>query len=463
LGAGRDGKEAAAAGSVRDSLERHAPVKLIFPIPDDYRKAMAGGSADLPADVRRIRFPCCRIIELRPMFQSLPAVAPDPVFSLLDEFRADANPEKINLTVGAWQNDQGLTPVMHCVKVAEEQILEKEATKNYLGIAGMKEFNEATARLLYGDDSTALQQARVCCIQTPGGTGALRIVAGFLERIRPQSRLWIGQPTWANHVNIFSQANVQLQYYDYLDAGRTGLNFESLVTALAEAAEGDAFLFHTCCHNPSGFDLAVDQWEIVFGFVRERNLLAVFDCAYQGLRESVEADVWPIRRLSELDTEFMVCSSNSKNFGLYGERVGAVSAVCKSVADAELLGDNLGSMIRAMYSNPPKHGAAIVTTILGDPDLRNAWECELVEVRQRIERMRKLLLGELDRACGTGHFDFMKHQFGMFSFTGLSPAQVDRLRTEFSIYMLRSGRINVAGVCKENVTRLSESIATVIA
>ncbi len=396
------------------------------------------------------------------MFQTLPAVPPDPIFSLLDEFEADPNPGKINLTVGAWQNDEGKTPVMNCVKVAEERILKNESTKNYLGIAGMREFNNLTARLLFGESSTAIEEGRVACIQTPGGTAALRIVAGFLDRARSQSKLWMGQPTWNNHANIFSQANVQIREYDYLDASKTALNFDAMVSALNEASEGDAFLFHTCCHNPSGFDLAVDEWEIVFGFIRERNLLAIFDCAYQGFRESIESDVWPMRRLAELDTEFLVCSSNSKNFGLYGERVGAVVGVCKSPENAGRLGDNLQSLIRAIYSNPPKHGAAIVATILGDPEMRSAWECELVEVRRRIERMRDLLNRELDLVCGAGRFDFMKQQYGMFSFTGLTTGQVDQLRKQHAVYMLRSGRINVAGVCNENVGRLCQCIASVI-
>lgn len=396
------------------------------------------------------------------MFQTLPAVAPDPIFSLLDQFNADPNPDKINLTVGAWQNDEGKTPVMQCVKVAEERILKNESTKNYLGIAGMREFNKLTARLLFGEQSPAIEQGRVTCIQTPGGTGALRIVAGFLERMRPQSTLWMGQPTWNNHMNIFSQARVQIRDYDYLDSGKTSLNFDAMVSALSESNEGDAFLFHTCCHNPSGFDLAIDQWEIVFGFVRERNLLPVFDCAYQGFRESIEKDVWSLRRLADLDTEFLVCSSNSKNFGLYGERVGAVIGVCRSADDVGNLDDNLQSLIRAIYSNPPKHGAAIVATILSDPELRESWVIELAGLRQRITQMRELFIRELDRACGAGRFDFMKQQHGMFSFTGLSADQVDQLRKQHAVYMLRSGRINVAGICRENVGRLCQGIASVI-
>jgi aspartate aminotransferase len=396
------------------------------------------------------------------MFQSLPPVPPDPIFSLLDEFQSDPHPEKINLTIGAWQDEEGRTPVMDCVKLAEKRILASETTKNYLGIPGLREFNDATTRLIYGASSPLVNDGRITCIQTPGGTAALRIAAAFLESLRPQSKLWIGQPTWTNHLNIFSQANVPMRNYEYLTADRKSLNFEAMVDALNEAAEGDAFLFHSGCHNPTGFDLETDQWEIVFGFVRERGLLAVFDCAYQGFRESVEADAWPIRRLAELDTEFLVCSSNSKNFGLYGERVGAISGVCKSVAEAERLSDNLQSIIRAIYSNPPKHGAAIVAALLSEPDLRSMWEEELAGLRQRIIDMRELLMGELEKACGAERFRFLGNQFGMFGYTGLSAEQVDRLRREYSIYMLRSGRINVAGVNHSNVRRLVQCIAAVI-
>ncbi len=396
------------------------------------------------------------------MFESLPAVAPDPIFSLLDQFRTDPHPHKINLTVGVWQNDQGVTPVMDCVKLAEQRMLAEESTKNYLGIRGMAEYNDATARLLFGDDSPAITGGRYTCIQTPGGTGALRIAGEYLNQLRRQSALWIGNPSWANHMNIFSQANVPIRQYDYLDASGTAVNFDAIVNCLNESTEGDAFLFHACCHNPSGFDLEIDQWEVIFGFLRERNLLAIFDCAYQGLRQSLDEDVWPLRRLAELDTEFLVCSSNSKNFGLYGERVGAVTGICKSADDARKLDDYLCSVIRAIYSNPPKHGAFIVATILNDPRLRESWVAELSSVRGRVDEMRNLLLRELNAVCGEGHFEFMQRQSGMFSYTGLTPEQVDRLREEFSIYMLRSGRINVAGVRHENVHRLCESIAEVL-
>ncbi len=412
------------------------------------------------------------------MFHSLPRVPPDPIFSLFDEFRADPRPGKIDLTLGVWQDDEGRTPVLQCVKAAERQILDEERSKNYLGIAGLGKFNRATARLLLGDSSPAISAGRYMTIQTPGGTGALRIVAEYLDKMRSQTSLWIGAPTWANHHNIFSQANVRIRQYNYLQKSKTGLDFESLVNALSESTEGDAFLFHACCHNPSGFDLAVDEWEIVFGFVRERNLLAIFDCAYQGFDRSIDEDVWPLRRLAELETEFLVCSSNSKNFGLYGERVGALTGVCNSVADAERLDDYLQSLIRAVYSNPPKHGAAIVATVLDDADLRSQWLEELAAMRERIAEMRRLLMKELALACGgterdrlgtdgpaadgTGRFDFLARQAGMFGFTGLTPEQVDRLRAAYSIYMLRSGRINVSGVRRDNVGRLCQSIAEVM-
>ncbi len=395
------------------------------------------------------------------MFESLPPVPPDPIFSLVEQFNSDPDADKINLTVGAWQNDEGVTPVMECVKLAEQRMLAAEQTKNYLGIGGMADYTNAIARLMLGEDSPTVADGRFTCIQTPGGTGALRIAAEYLDKLRPQSRLWMGLPTWANHKNIFSQAEVEVRNYDYLDSSGTALDFESVVNALNDATEGDVFLFHTCCHNPSGFDLAVDQWEIVFGFLRERKLLPIFDFAYQGFRDSLDEDAWPLRRLAELDTEFLICSSNSKNFGLYGERVGALTGVCRSDTDANMLGAYLKSLIRAVYSNPPKHGAYIVATILGDPELRAAWIAELAGMRGRIGDMRELLIRKLTETCGPGQFDFMRNQSGMFSFSGLTAEQVDRLRDEFSIYMLRSGRINVSGVSAENVDRICESIAVV--
>ncbi len=396
------------------------------------------------------------------MFESVPPVPPDPVFSLVARFQEDPHPDKINLTVGTYKDDAGNTPVMGCVKQAEERLLQAENTKNYLGISGFAPYNELTARLLLGDNSATIGHSRYTTIQTPGGTGALRIAAEYMDKLRPSSKLWIGLPTWSNHMNIFAQANVQIRHYDYLDKKtKTQLDFEALVEALNEATAGDAFLFHTCCHNPSGVDLEIDQWEIVFGFVRERNLLPIFDCAYQGLRDDLDSDVFPLRRMAELGGEFLVCSSNSKNFGLYGERVGAITGVCQTAEDATRLGEYLMSLIRAIYSNPPKHGACIVATILQDEQLRENWSCELETMRRRIQDMRTLLVKHLHQATGSDQFDFLGNQNGMFSFTGLKPDETDRLRDEFAIYMLRSGRINVAGITPGNVQQVGDAIATV--
>ena len=396
------------------------------------------------------------------MFGSVPSVPPDPIFSLVSQFRADQRSEKINLTVGAYKDESGHTPVMSCVKQAEALILDSESTKNYLGIDGLEKFNHLTAKLLLGDQSPVIGDERYTTIQTPGGTGALRIAAEYLSNLRPNSKLWIGLPTWSNHTNIFSQANVQLGQYDYLEKdNKTRLDFQSLVDALDGCAEGDAFLFHTCCHNPSGFDLQVDQWQTVIECMGKRNLLPVFDCAYQGFRECLDQDVFPIRRMAELGGEFLICSSNSKNFGLYGERVGAITGVCSTGDDAKRLGGYLKSLIRAIYSNPPKHGALIVATILGDAGFRENWECELQLVRTRIDDMRTLLVETLRQTMGDGQFDFLAEQNGMFSFTGLTSVETDRLRDEFGIYMLRSGRINVAGITSGNVSQVCDAIKTV--
>lgn len=396
------------------------------------------------------------------MFKSVPAVPPDPIFSLVSQFQDDPKPNKVNLTVGVYKNQMGETPVLSCVKEAEHHLLETESSKKYLGISGLESFNQLTARLLLGDSSPVIQRETYTTIQTPGGTGALRIAAEYLDKLRPKNKLWIGLPSWSNHMNIFGQANVEIKHYDYLDKEtRTKTDFESLVMALSESEEGDAFLFHTCCHNPSGFDLEIDEWEIVFGFVRERNLLPIFDCAYQGFREDLDSDVFPLRRMAELGGEFLICSSNSKNFGLYGERVGAITGVCQSTGDAERLRSYLMSLIRAIYSNPPIHGASIVASILGDSTLRSNWQCELETVRQRIRQMRELLVARLSATLGTDEFAFLLNQHGMFSYTGLTPDETDRLRDEFGIYVLRSGRINVAGVTESNVQGICDAIQAV--
>ncbi len=397
------------------------------------------------------------------MFQSVPSVPPDPIFSLFDQFRADSNPNKINLTVGTYQNEAGETPVMRCVKLAEAELLKTETTKNYLGIAGSGDYNLAAARLLLGEDSPARQDRRYVTIQTPGGTGALRIAAEFLDQQRADNVLWIGDPTWSNHLNIFGQANVATRHYHYLDSSKTRLHFDGLVEALGEAAPGDAFLFHACCHNPSGIDLEPDQWEIVFGFMRERNLLPIFDCAYQGFHESIDGDVFPLRRLAELGAEFLICSSNSKNFGLYGERVGAITAVTESPEQAQRMDGFLQSIIRAIYSNPPKHGAVIVTTVLQHDELRKLWQDELVEIRGRIRDMRERLASNLQQLTGDHRFEFLTEQHGMFGFSGLTADQVDLLRERHAIYALRSGRINVAGVNPANVERVAQAICDVLA
>ena len=396
------------------------------------------------------------------MFQSVPQVPPDPIFSLFEQYLADTNPNKINLTVGTYQNESGETPVMDCVKRAETELLESESTKSYLGIAGLTAFNQLAATLLFGEDSVALKESRNATIQTPGGTGALRVVAEFLDKQRPKNVLWIGNPTWTNHMHIFGHANVEVKRYEYLDASKTQLDFPSLVEALNTAEPGDSFLFHTCCHNPSGIDLEIDQWEIVFGFLRERQLLAIFDCAYQGFNESVDADVFPIRRLAELNAEFLVCSSNSKNFGLYGERVGALTAIAHTAEEASRMNAFLKSLIRAIYSNPPKHGALIVAKILSDPQLRQLWSQELADIRQRIRDMRLLLSGQLQQLTGDDRFEFLKLQHGMFGFSGLTPEQVDLLRERHAIYALRSGRINVAGVSPANADLIANAICDVM-
>ena len=396
------------------------------------------------------------------MFDHVPVVPSDPIFSLVDQFREDPHPEKVNLTVGVYQDESGQTPVMTCVKEAEKRLLIAETTKSYLSISGLATFNTACAKLILGEDSPVFCEERFGTLQTPGGTGALRVLGQFLSQQDGNSHLWIGDPTWANHHNIFKQAGVPTKRYRYLAPSLTELDFESLMEALNQADEGDAFLFHGCCHNPSGIDLEVDQWEIVFGFLRERNLLAIFDLAYQGFGESLDDDVLAIRRLAELGGEFVICSSHSKNVGLYGERIGALTFVTESAEKAQKAKAYTESLIRAMYSNPPRHGASVVATILQDDELQAMWRNELAEMKDRVKHMRQQFAEQMRTLTGTDRFDFITRQRGMFGFLGIEADQVAHLKKAHSIYALQSSRINVAGLNPTNLPRVCQAICEVV-
>ncbi|HPS01004.1 MAG TPA: amino acid aminotransferase [Candidatus Sumerlaeota bacterium] len=396
------------------------------------------------------------------MLEHLEMAPPDPILGLTVAFKEDPRPEKINLGVGVFKDAQGRTPIPACVKKAEERLLRQEATKSYLPIDGSPEYATAVQDLLLGAAHPARVARRVVTVQTPGGTGGLRVAGDFLRRALPAAALWVSDPTWANHFQIFNAAGFEVKTYPYYDAAAKGLDFAGMLGALRTIPSGDVVLLHGCCHNPTGIDPTPAQWREIAQTLVARNLFPLVDFAYQGLGHGIEEDGEGFRILCESCPDLLVVSSFSKNFGLYNERVGALTALASTEEAARRVLSHLKVMARVNYSNPPSHGAAIVATVLGDPVLRAEWEAEVAAIRERIHEMRRLFVETL-RAKGVKRdFSFISTQNGMFSFAGLDKAQVERLRQEFAIYMVASGRINVAGMTPGNMDRLCDAIAAVL-
>lgn len=394
-------------------------------------------------------------------FSSIESAPPDAILGLNEAFKNDSNPEKINLTVGVYQNAAGETPVFRCIAEAENRVLAAKSGKSYLGITGLPEFAPAVQRLLFGDGHEIISSGRAATTQTPGGTGGLRIAADFLKRRFANSTVWMSKPTWANHPAIFSAAGLSTKTYAYLDPSGTGLDFEGLVESLNDSKPGDVLLLHGCCHNPTGVDLGLDQWRQLADLIKERQLLPLVDCAYQGFNEGLREDAAGFMILCDAGLEVLICSSFSKNLGLYGERVGALTVVGASTEAAANALSHVKTCIRVNYSNPPRHGATLATTVLNDQDLTKIWHQELAEIRARIKSVRSQFVKEMN-SRGDRDFSFIEKQNGMFSFSGLTPVQVDQLRNEYSIYIVGAGRINVAGINDSNIERLCDCIAKVL-
>ncbi len=391
------------------------------------------------------------------------ATAPaDPVFGLMEIFRRDPRTDKINLTVGAYQDDSGQTPVLECVKRAEQQLWQRQKTKNYLPIDGLAGFNEAIPPLIFGADHEVLASGRAAAVQTPGGTAALRVVGDLLRRVLGVRKIWISNPTWANHPQIFTAADLQIQHYSYVAADCSGLDFAKLSGQLEQAEPGDAVLMHAVCHNPTGFDFSREQWQSLRELVRARRLIPVFDFAYQGFSESIETDPWPIHWFAQDLSELFICTSFSKNMGLYGERVGALTVVARSSDRLPAAISQIKSLIRTYYSTPPLQGGAIADCVLHDQELRQLWSQEVDQMRQRIQRVREQFVQRLGQSIPQRSFGYILDQRGMFSFSGLSREQAIRLREEFGVYMVESGRINIAGINDRNLERLCETIGQVV-
>ncbi|MDA9296305.1 aspartate/tyrosine/aromatic aminotransferase [Porticoccaceae bacterium] len=396
------------------------------------------------------------------MFETLKPVAADPILGLMAAFREDPRETKIDLGVGVYMNDRGQTPVMDAVKRAEAKLAELEKTKSYQGIAGDAEYNSRMMQLMFGDDHAVLSSGRVKSLQAPGGSGALRVGAEVIRRARPEAKLWVGTPTWPNHIPLLGSAGFEIQEYPYYDTATREVNIDLMLETLRQVPAGDVVLLHGCCHNPTGADLSNEQWDQITDIALERGFVPFIDTAYQGLGDGLDEDAYGMRLMAEKLPELVVASSCSKNFGLYRERTGSITFITQTPEQAAIVGGQAMAVARQMYSMPPAHGALLVSLILGDEQLCKDWKAELEEVRLRIKSMRTLLADSIqDNAAGLD-FSHIKRQNGMFSFLGIAPEHLTRLREEFGIYIVSSTRINLAGINSSNIDYLAESIRTVL-
>lgn len=396
------------------------------------------------------------------MFEQFTPAPPDAILGLTEAFKKDTNPNKINLGVGVYKDSAGNTPVLRSVRKAEERILQNEKTKTYLPIEGTPAFAAATQELLFGADHEIVRSGRAVTAQAPGGTGALRVAADLLHKLMPGTRVWLSNPTWPNHPGVFQAAGLEVETYPYFDATTNAIAFNAMLAVLGQIPSGDAVVLHVCCHNPTGVDLTPEQWRAVAGVVSERGLLPILDFAYQGFSSGLAEDALGLMELAESGAEFMVANSYSKNFGLYSERVGALTVVAQDATAAETMLSHVKQVVRSNFSNPPAHGSAIVSAILGDPALRREWEDEVAEMRDRINAMRHLFVETLNEKGVQRDFSFIARQRGMFSFSGLNPAQVKTLRDKYAIYIVGSGRISVAGMSESSMDYLCAAIADVL-
>lgn len=396
------------------------------------------------------------------MFENVQTAPADPILGLTELFKADPNPDKINLSVGVYQDAQGKTPVLDTVKEAEKRILEQENSKGYLPMTGEPVYCARVQELLFGEGHEIIGSKRAATAQCPGGTGALRVAGDYLANQHPGASLWLSNPTWANHNTIFQAAGVNCKQYAYRDPASNGLDFDAMCESIKTIPRGDVILLHGCCHNPTGIDPTPEQWSQIGDLLAEQGVVPLVDFAYQGLGVGIEEDRAGLLELTKKVKQMFVCSSFSKNFGLYRERTGALTIVADNAEQAGVVMSQVKLRIRYNYSNPPSHGGQIVATVLSDKSLRTKWLEEVAEIRNRINDMRHLFVNTLKDKGVTQDFSSIIEQRGMFSFSGLTKEQVDRLREEFSIYIVGSGRINVAGMTPDNMDRLCEAIKAVL-
>jgi len=396
------------------------------------------------------------------MFENIQLAPPDPILGLTETFKADTNPDKINLSVGVYKDASGQTPVLATVKEAEKRILEQEKSKGYLAMTGEPLYCAQVQKLLFGEGHEIITSKRAATAQCPGGTGALRVVGDYLHLLHPEASLWLSDPTWANHNTIFTAAGLECKQYAYRDPENNGLDFNAMCESIKTIPKGDVILLHGCCHNPTGIDPTPEQWSIIGDLLAEQGVTPLVDFAYQGLANGIEDDRAGLLELVKKVKQMFVCSSFSKNFGLYRERTGALTVVADDAKQAATVMSQVKLRIRYNYSNPPSHGGQIVAVVLGDKDLEAQWIEEVADIRERINEMRHLFVKTLKEKGVTQDFSSIIDQRGMFSFSGLTKDQVNRLRDEYSIYIVGSGRVNVAGMTRDNMDRLCEAIKSVL-
>ena len=393
------------------------------------------------------------------MFESLQAAPADAILGLITEHKNDPRPEKIDLGVGVFRTAEGETPVLDVVKLAEQRLVDSQESKAYIGTAGDPNFNAAMQDLIFADSA---DPDRIATIQAPGGSGSLRVAASLILRARPDAKVWVSDPTWANHIPLLGGAGVTLDSYPYYDTEKHVIRIDAMLESLGKADAGDVVLLHACCHNPSGMDPSVEEWEAIADVVAKRGLVPFIDMAYQGFAQSLSDDAFAVRHFAGRVPEMIVSGSCSKNFGLYRDRVGSLSMLAADKASRDIVFSQINSIVRTIYSVPPDHGAVVVSTILNDPDLRAAWRVELAEMRSRLREMRVLLNEALIEKAPDHDFSHLIRATGMFCFLGISEDQVNRLKRDYGVYMVGSSRINTAGITAKNVNYLADAIAATL-
>lgn len=396
------------------------------------------------------------------MFEVLPQLPADPILGLSAAYKEDTNPNKIDLGVGVYKDEQGNTPILDSVAKAQQILLQKETTKTYIAPQGVAGYLTGMKELIFGAGHSAIVEDRITAVQTPGGTGALRLLADLIKRGNPDATIWVSDPTWANHIPIFQTAGLKLEKYPYFDKATRGIRFDAMMDTLSKVNKGDVVVLHGCCHNPTGQDLNQEQWQEVAKLAQKNGFVPFVDVAYQGFGDGLDEDAYGIRLLSENVPEMIISASCSKNFGLYRERTGMACIMTESNGVRNNLQTQIQAIARANYSMPPSYGAALVDIILNDPELKTLWQQEVTDMRVRMQQLREMLVSKLKEKGASQDFSFVSQQKGMFSFLCIEPEQVRKMRSDSAVYFVDSSRANIAGISKSNVDYLADAMIKVL-